>query len=140
MALDKFDWLESFELGITDVDEDHRGMLAIMKKIERAADNEAYDLCNELLEELLEFTSAHFKREEKMLEDVGYPNVQHHREYHTELLARAKAVMNVCRDIKSKDNLKECCHEMFSFLVDDVVTGDLKFKSYMEEMGLIKRP
>lgn len=138
--MDKFDWLESFELGIEEVDEDHRGMLALMKKIEGAADNESYDLCNELLEELLAFTIAHFKREEQMLEDVGYPNVDLHKHYHEELLARAKSVMSVCQDIKSKDNLKECCYEMFSFLVDDVVTGDLKFKSYLEDKGLIKRP
>ncbi len=138
--MDKFDWLESFELGIAEVDEDHRGMLAIMKKIEQAADNEAYDLCNELLDELLDFTVMHFKREEEMLTEVGYPNVDIHKKYHTELLARAKSVKSVCQDIKSKNNLKECCYEMFSFLVDDVVNGDLKFKSYLEEKGVIKRP
>ena len=138
--MEKFDWLESFELGIAEVDEDHRGMLAIMREIEQAADAEAYDHCKELLGELLSFTVAHFQREEKMLEEFGYPNVEIHKKYHTELLARAKSVKSVCESIKTKHNLKECCHEMFGFLVDDIVMGDLKFKSYLEDKGHIKRP
>ena len=138
--MEKFDWLESFELGIEEVDEDHRSMLVIMRKIEQAADDGSYDLCKELLDELLSFTIAHFQREEKMLEEFGYPNVEIHKKYHAELLERAKSVKTVCQAIKSKDNLKECCHEMFGFLVDDIVMGDLKFKSYLEDKGHIKRP
>ena len=138
--MEKFDWLESFELGITEVDEDHRRMLAIMRQIEQAADSESFDRCKELLDELLSFTVAHFRREEKMLEEFGYPNVEIHKKYHTELLARAKAVKSVCEALETKQNLKECCHEMFGFLVDDIVMGDLKFKSYLEDKGHITRP
>ena len=104
------------------------------------ADSESFDRCKELLDELLSFTVAHFRREEKMLEEFGYPNVEIHKKYHTELLARAKAVKSVCEALETKQNLKECCHEMFGFLVDDIVMGDLKFKSYLEDKGHITRP
>ena len=138
--MDRFDWLETFELGITEVDDDHRELLAIMRRIKEAADREFFDECSTLLDELIEFSVDHFEREEEMLARVDYPNVEIHKEYHHRLLDRARSVKEVCKEIRTRDNLKDCCDEMFSFLVDDIVTGDLKFKSYLEEKGIIKRP
>ncbi|MEX0583647.1 MAG: hemerythrin domain-containing protein [Sneathiella sp.] len=138
--MDKLDWLETFELGIPQVDDDHRELLAIMRKIREAADTEAFDECKTLLDELIEFSVDHFRREEEMLVRIGYPNAEIHKEYHHQLLDRASSVKDICKEIRSKENLKVCCDEMFGFLVDDIVTGDLKFKSYMENKGLITRP
>ncbi|MCF8468362.1 MAG: hemerythrin domain-containing protein [Sneathiella sp.] len=138
--MDKLDWLETFELGVPEVDADHRELLAIMKKIESLADAGAFDDCGPLLDELIDFSVAHFAREEEMLVEVGYPNADIHKEYHGRLLDRARSVKDICKEIRSKDNFKDCCDEMFGFLVDDIVTGDLKFKSFLENKGLIKRP
>ncbi len=135
----KLDWLETFELGLPEIDDDHREMLAIMKSVEAAADADDFDLCADLLDKLIEFSTAHFKREEDLLEKAEYPYLGIHKEYHSGLIARADSVKNICKEIKSRKNFKECCSEMFQFLVDDVVAGDLKFKSFLEEKGLVQR-
>ncbi|WP_293960200.1 hemerythrin domain-containing protein [Sneathiella sp.] len=137
--MDRLEWLETFELGITEVDDDHRELLAIMRRIKDAADQELFDECSALLDELIEFSVDHFKREEEMLAQAGYPNVKVHKEYHDRLLDRATSVKEVCKEIRTRDNLKDCCDEMFGFLVDDIIKGDLKFKSYLEEKGIIKQ-
>lgn len=135
----KLEWLETFELGYPEIDNDHKEMLSIMKAIEAQADAENFELCAKLLDELIFHSKAHFEREEKLLADAGYPYVDLHGEYHSALVARADAVKEICQGIRSKENFKDCCMEMFGFLVDDVIAGDLQFKSFLEEKGLIKR-
>jgi len=134
----KLDWLETFELGLPEIDNDHREMLAIMKSVEAAADAEDFELCADLLDRLIEFSAAHFEREEELLRDARYPFVDLHKEYQSGLIARADAVKDICKGIKTRKNFKECCEEMFAFLVDDVVAGDLNFKSFLQEAGVIK--
>lgn len=134
----KLDWLETFELGLPSIDDDHREMFAIMKSVESAANADDYDLCADLLDKLVKFSAAHFKREEDLLKEAGYPSVEIHSEYHSELVARAIAVKEICIGIRSRENFIECCEEMFAFLVDDIVAGDLNFKSFLQEKGLIE--
>ncbi len=136
----KLEWLETFELGVPEIDDDHREILAIMKSVEAAAETENYDLCADLLDKLIEFSAVHFKREEALLRKVGYPGVDMHEEYHSELVGQASAVKDVCKRIKSRENFQECCSELFGFLVDDIVAGDLKFKSFLETKGVTKGP
>ena len=136
----RFEWLETFELGVEEIDNDHIEMLSIMKEIETSADAEDFDLTTGLLDKLVSSSMAHFEREEALLERHGYLNLDVHKEYHAALIARASAVKDVCKGIRSRENFKECCDEMFRFLIDDIVAGDLNFKSFLEEKGLIQRP
>ncbi len=137
--MDKLDWLETFELGIPSVDADHRHLLNIMKQIETAANAAKFETCKDLLDELVVASKNHFAREEALLEETGYPNAAIHKDYHARLLSRAQSVKDVCKEIGTRENLKDCCHEMFEFLIDDIVKGDVNFKSFLEEKGLIKR-
>lgn len=133
----KFDWLESFEIGFKSIDDDHRKMLAIMKQVGDAGAAAEFERCAELLDELFVFSKAHFEREEALLDEIGYPAAALHKSYHAGLLVRADAVKEACKAIRSAHNFRECCEEMFGFLIDDVVAGDLKIKSYMQEIGMI---
>lgn len=134
----KLQWLETFELGLPEIDDDHRELLSIMKSIESAADAEDFERCAELLDSLIDFSRSHFEREEELLAKAGYPHLGLHSEYHSGLLARAGTVKEICKGIRSKETFKDCCAEMFKFLVDDIIAGDLNFKSFLEEKGVIK--
>ena len=133
----KFDWLESFEIGFKAIDDDHRKMLALMKQVGDAGEAAKFDRCAELPDELVDFSKAHFEREEVLLDEIRYPAAALHKSYHAGLLVRADAVKEACKAIRSAHNFRECCEEMFEFLIDDVVAGDLKIKSYMQESGMI---
>lgn len=131
-----FEWLESFELGCAEIDDDHRKMLSLMRQIETAGGTGDLQQSTKLLDALVGFAESHFKREETFLEEIDYPLADLHKDYHARLLLRANAVKDACKAITSKDVFKQCCEEMFGFLIDDVVAGDLKIKSYLQEIGL----
>jgi hemerythrin len=126
----------AFEIGLKAIDDDHRHMLSIMREIKAEAEQRNRESCVALLEELLAFSRSHFDREEKLLQEMEYPSADRHAQYHENLLERAKQVKQACVDIRSDNDFRNCCDEMFSFLIEDVIAGDLKIKSFLEYNGL----
>ncbi len=134
--MNKFEWLESFELRVPEIDGDHRAMLDLMKAVRTAAAAGNRERVEHYLDRLFAVTQNHFMREETLLLRWGYPDAKMHANYHQRLLDRAKAVRRACAQIESPEAFEECCDEMMTFLVDDVVRGDMKMKSFLESNGL----
>lgn len=135
-AVPKLEWLESFELRVPEIDGEHRTMLDLMKAVQSAAMDRDRKRAEQYMDRLLAFSQSHFAREETLLEGWDYPDTAKHANYHAELLKRAATVKQACTEVESAEAFEECCDEMMSFLVDDVVRGDLKLKSFFENAGL----
>lgn len=134
----KFDWLQIFELGLSNIDDDHREMLALMKSVGAAASDDNFDLCSDFMDKLVDTTEAHFQREEALLEEAGYPDVNFHALVHSRLIARANEMKNTFKAINSRQNLEEGCSEMLALFLDEAIAADLHFKSFLQDKGLIK--
>jgi len=134
----RLQWLDSFSIGIKSIDDDHKKILQVMQDAQTAVENLDYTLCTTLLDELVELGSAHFLNEEKYLAEVSYPYIEEHILYHQELLLKIKAVRAICKDANSQGGLEKCFDGMAEFLVDDILAGDLQFKSYLQSRGMVK--
>lgn len=130
------EWLDTFEVGLKQIDDDHRQMLAIMRQIKAAGELRDRERCVALLDELVAFSQAHFAREEAILRDIEFPSADVHEAYHADLLERADVVKEACKTIRSDRDFRDCCEEMFGFLIDDVIAGDMKIKSFLQERGI----
>lgn len=133
--MNRFDWLESFELKVPEIDGDHRAMLDLMKATRAAAAGNR-ERVEHFLDRLFAVTQNHFMREETLMLRWGYPDAMMHATYHQRLLERAKAVRRACAKTDSAEKFEACCDEMMTFLVDDIVRGDMKMKSFLESNGL----
>ena len=125
------DWLESFEIGIPEIDDDHRAMLDLMKRVRAAALDGAFDHCGSLLEALQVRTNEHFEREEALLGATGYAGLEDQRAHHDELRSRVRAVRELSKAMQSREDLDRCCEEMFAVFVDEILGGDMAFKSFL---------
>ena len=135
----RLEWLDTFELGVPEIDDDHKNLLSVMRDVQCSAEQGKMGRCGKHLEQLMRDTRAHFDREEKLLRKWRYGDVQGHVAYHAKLYSRAEAAKKSCENIESREDLVECCKEMMSFLIDDIVRGDLPLKTFFEEMGLVER-
>lgn len=133
----KFEWMETFELGVPEIDSDHRALLDLMRAVQAAAAARDRDRCTRYMDRVRAFARSHFEREEKLLKDWNYPSTEMHTSYHAELMARADAVAETCTRIESAAGFEDCCREMMSFLIDDVVRGDLHLKSFLQKTDLV---
>ena len=132
------EWHEFLEIGVDFIDEDHKRLLAIMREIQQAVNEYDSKKCIVLLTALLKEAREHFAREEHYLEEVKYPELEKHKAYHQQLLSKADTTKRICEGIESEHDLQECFDGMTEFLIDDILRGDIKFKSYLEYNGYIK--
>jgi len=121
---------------VPEIDGDHRAILGLMNAVRSTAAAGNRERVDHYLERLLALSKAHFAREEALLERWGYPEAKTHATYHARLLQRAKTLHQTCAQIESAEAFEECCEELMSFLVDDVVGGDMKLKSFFEASRL----
>jgi len=126
------------EIGVDFIDDDHKKLLGIMVETKAAIGEGDNNKCVRLLTSLLKEARDHFSREEEYLLEVKYPGLEEHKIYHKELLIKADTIKRICQGIETEHDLKECFDGMADFLIDDILRGDIVFKSYLEYEGYIK--
>lgn len=131
------EWHEFYEIGVDFIDAEHKKILSIMRDIHEMLMQADFDKLAHLSESLLRESENHFKNEEDFLQEVKYPKLIEHSAYHAGLLQQAKRIKTICQGMKSDDDLMLCVEEMKNFLIDDILYGDVKFKSYLEYNGFV---
>jgi len=79
-------WTTAMSVGDETMDHDHRILLALVNQVSgpgTASDPIALEF---VLDELLGYTALHFAREEKLMESMGYPDLEEHRTIHRQML------------------------------------------------------
>ena len=87
-----FEWRVSFDVGIPEIDEQHRRIFRLLGTFESMVKTNLDKLkVQALLEELMENASHHFAAEERLMAQHRYSRLDHHRRQHEHLLARVEA-------------------------------------------------
>jgi len=125
---------ETFELECSEVDKDHRRLLEMVNEIIAMLDDGVTDNCKNMVLGFINLAKEHFAREEKYLLDIGYPEVGKHRDHHKMLGEKMQHLLEfsgmVSENEMARESLKK---ELVYFLMDDIITTDLDFKSYVTE-------
>ena len=132
-------WHDFYEIGIGFIDEDHRNMLAVMRRVSGVLGGREMAECRVILGELIGLVQDHFSREEQFLALAGYPEFEDHCRYHQQLMERAQDMILLCETASHQRDLDACFDGMARLFIDDVLRGDVRFKSYMEYEGIIQR-
>ncbi len=134
----KIELLQTFITGHPVIDKEHAEIVDMINAVSETIEIGKHELCAAQLDQFLELCDNHFKSEEALLADIGYPHLKDHAVFHTELLLKAKAIKALCMDADNPDALKRCFDEMATLLIEDVVRGDMQFVSFMVEKGIIE--
>ena len=83
----KINWDESLSVGVEQIDADHRRLVDLFNLLSEAvAQQEAPLYIDALLEELVSFTEAHFRYEERLMLKHGYDGLDDHKDEHLDLV------------------------------------------------------
>lgn len=134
----RLDWHDCYEIGVGFIDEDHRQILALMQQMRDAVTAGDCEHCLRLSNEILIQTATHFMHEETFLRKVNYPGLEEHIHYHVNLLVQAGSIKRLCRNTRNQQDMESCLNAMEELLVDDVLIGDIEFKSFLEYEGHIR--
>ncbi len=79
------EWTPSLEVGVGEMDQDHRVLFDLLQRIQHADDCGDFEEAKRVLEELHQYTEWHFAREEALMRIHRYEFAAEHREEHQRL-------------------------------------------------------
>lgn len=128
-----FRWREAFELGIEEVDKEHRKLFEIGGLLydlsSNKNDTDKYDEIMRVIEELKDYTIIHFNHEEQLMLLHSYENYEAHKFEHDFFVKKLQRIER--KDIEGAQN--DAIVEMLSFVADWITSHILKTdKEYIE--------
>ena len=126
----------SMQLGIDLIDRQHERFFEIMNRMITAeAGGENRDLVDEVIDELAEYVSDHFRSEENLMEQFDYPDLEAHQRQHIQFAAMVEDFHR--KFSRGEIGLQD---EMLGYLVEwfigHVRHEDPKYVALFKENGL----
>jgi len=86
-------WNSRFETGIAIIDTQHQALFAAVNKLaDSFKSGTVKSQVKESMDFLVQYTVDHFQTEEKLMKEMGYPNLTSHMAEHTQLVHKAQAL------------------------------------------------
>jgi len=113
------EWREGFRTGIAHLDDEHRGLFALVKRL-------APDNVKVVMGDLAEYVVTHFTNEQALMQGCGYPGFQEHVELHEELAGQVSGFL-VAGTSWSEERVQALRSFLNKWLVGHILTHDLAF-------------
>ena len=132
---DDIHWKKDYEIGITEIDNQHKNFLILINNIHAFAEGKYKFLdLKRLVEELTLYAQYHFFSEENHMLEIGYPLYNEHVRLHEELLSSFSEM------IFDTDCTNTDVHKLHTFLRDwfviHTITEDKKISEYEKANAL----
>lgn len=123
-----FAWQKSYELGIPELDQQHRFLLRL---IQRFAEAEEFSVQKELLEIFTEFLLLHMESEEGQMDFYGFPKKHKHYKQHVQgvqWINELSAEFN-----KEALSGRKCAMELLKWFLQHSTADDRELYDYINQ-------
>ncbi len=133
MAL--FEWNAGYSVQVPSIDVQHKKLVGMVNDLHDARiAGKGNQVVGEILKGLIEYTKTHFAYEEKLMRDIGFPDLDSHKKLHSDLLNQVNEVWK-----KFEVGQKALSGEVFDFLKDWLINhiqgSDMKYAPYAKKKG-----
>jgi len=135
MAL--INWDNSLSVNVSKVDTQHQKLIQLINNLNDAMkQGKGKDVVGNILNELVNYTKVHFKMEEDIFEQYGYPNKAAHINEHTNFV---KKIMSFSDDYQSgRLGLSvELLNFLVSWLKNHIMVVDKKYSEFFNSKGIV---
>lgn len=119
-------WQDSYKIGHDSTDRQHRKLVSMIAALQQAiVDGNAEEATSLTLKELVDYTQYHFRDEEKLMTEIGFADIEHHKFLHRQMLEQ---VIQILTDIKSGKpfNAPDLVDYLTHWLTSHIVAEDGK--------------
>jgi hemerythrin len=109
------EWTSALEVGIADIDAQHRELFARLARVRDAAFSGETSEVERTIGFLVDYVGFHFQAEEHFMAAQRYPGIERHREEHVWLL---RAVEEIAADHASRGPSSDSVARLERFLAD----------------------
>lgn len=129
-------WDEGYSVGIQAIDDEHKKLLSLINNLQTAVlypTGETFE--RQALGELVDYTKYHFQREEKLMEEYGYPEFEPHKRQHEEMIAKVGAYMDAYEKDR-ESTIDALTGFLKTWLIDHIAGTDQKYSGYLRGKGV----
>lgn len=110
----KIQWDESISVGVPQLDEDHKRLIGLLCYMDDHQDEHVESESISLtMEQIREFASSHFRREEEYMQSIGFPEYDAHKKAHKKFKEKTASL---CVDVMNHH--QETPQDIYRFLHD----------------------
>ena len=89
-----YNWSDEFSVHNRKMDNQHKQLIDYIDGFYTVADSGDIDKCIKAFENIVSFTTYHFKDEERLMEQAKYPDIDRHKMIHQQLVAQVTELGN----------------------------------------------
>jgi hemerythrin len=129
-------WSDEYSVGIPSIDEQHKVLINFINDLNRAmADGEANVIIGDILLGLGQYTKKHFKYEEELFTQYGYPSSEPHVKEHQLLLEQVSSLkLRFESDLSGSISL-EIMQFLKNWLVNHIQQSDKEYSQFLISKG-----
>jgi len=129
-------WKDEYSVGISEIDRQHHKLIDLINQLNDAmTQGKGKEILGKILADLISYTHNHFKAEEKLFDQYGYPDAEEHKIKHQKMTEK---VLDLQKQFKAKKI--SITFEVMDFLqnwLDKHILGtDKKYGPYLNGKGV----
>jgi hemerythrin len=125
-------WSDKYLLNVTEIDEQHKKLVSLVNDMYDAMNaGKGRDMIGTVIAEFVDYTDYHFKAEERLLRQNGYPEYDEHKEMHDNLSRKAHSIKEAF-DRGNTPTAIEVMLLLTNWLNTHILEEDRKYKPYVE--------
>lgn len=131
-----FEWDNTYSVNHYEIDSHHKKLFDILNRL--------YDLMAagaddngiiRIIAELLDYTNYHFSEEEKIMQQVNYPELNIHKQHHRDFISKLEEFQNDAKNGKAIFVAIKVADIGISWLKEHILTVDARYKTYVEKIA-----
>ncbi len=130
-------WDVSYSVGVKEIDDQHRKIIAFINDLEQAlhvADNR--DSLVTVLNGLVSYTKEHFATEEFYFKQFDYKNTEDHIQEHVELISKVEKLVYQFAVGEHLD-INKLIDFLKTWLIEHILGADQEYVTCFKENGLV---
>ena len=134
-ASELISWTDDLSVSHAGIDDDHRQLITLINQLNEAMIvGKGTSVIQEILDELIRYTSAHFSNEEALMRKHDYPQYREHKALHEDLLQKVGDLRH--RLHRGEPVLsQEVMHFLKTWLTKHILGTDKKLGEYLQARG-----
>lgn len=130
-------WNDRLSVNIGVLDGDHRRLVGILNELyDSIRDGCGQQIIGSVLDQLMEYMRDHFAREEQLLANTGYPEIDEHRKLHAEATAWIEELREQYREGKAVAPSLDAVVYLKDWLFDHILEADHRYISHLNAAGI----
>lgn len=134
MANKDLDWSDKFSTDIVSVDRQHQELLYLSQCLLSILGDEEHPLSEKqaAFQNLVDHAVAHFAYEERIMRNMGYPDIERHSQEHEELRQEISSMLDTVMKGEGEEEWKGLVSLVQVWVLRHIVSSDTKFREHIQ--------